>query len=350
VSESDPAAMGAASILDAPATEATRDDLAQPGRARGFLLDSRVVGLLAVTAVVVLLLLTRGVHDVAQATVAGLVTGAYFALGATGLSIVYGTLRLPNFAHGDLLTFGVYIAFWASTAGLPFLVAAAAGLAITAVLTVATELVLWRPMRARRASLFQLILITIGLSFLIRNSIQFIWGGQPQSLPVDVIQSVTFLGLYIGRTELIATIVGFTAIVLVALMLRFTSLGKQMRALADNQDLAEATGIDTDRIIIITWIFAGILAALAGILYGASIGQLTPTIGSLLLLSLFGAAVLGGIGNAYGALLGGIVLGLGQEWAVLYVDPRWKIAVGFVVLIVTLIVRPQGIFGAERGI
>jgi len=205
-------------------------------------------------------------------------------------------------------------------------------------------------MRARRASLFQLILITIGLSFLIRNGIQFIWGGQPQTLPVDVIRSVTFLGLYIGRTELIATIIGFTAIVLVALMLRFTSLGKQMRALADNQELAEATGIDTDRIIIITWIFAGILAALAGILYGASIGQLTPTIGSLLLLPLFGAAVLGGIGNAYGALLGGVVLGLGQEWAVLYVDPRWKIAVGFVVLIVTLIIRPQGIFGVERGI
>jgi len=218
------------------------------------------------------------------------------------------------------------------------------------VLTVATEFVLWRPMRARHASLFQLILITIGLAFLIRNSIQFVWGGQPQTLSVDVTTSVTFAGLYIGRTELIATIVGFVVIVLVALMLRFTSLGKQMRALADNRDLAEATGIDTDRIIVITWIFAGALAALAGILYAASIGQLTPTMGSLLLLSLFGAAVLGGIGNAYGALIGGVVLGLAQEWSVLYVDPRWKIAVGFVVLIVTLIIRPPGIFGTERGV
>jgi len=121
-----------------------------------------MAGLTTVAAVVVLLLLTRGVHDVAQATVAGLVTGAYFALGATGLSIVYGTLRLPNFAHGDLLTFGVSMAFWMSSAGLPFLAAAAVGLVFTAVLTVAIEFVLWRPMRARRASLFQLILITIG--------------------------------------------------------------------------------------------------------------------------------------------------------------------------------------------
>jgi neutral amino acid transport system permease protein len=203
-------------------------------------------------------------------------------------------------------------------------------------------------MRARRASLFQLILITIGLSFLIRNSIQFFWGGSPQTLNVDVISSVTFFGLYVGKTELIVTIIGFVVIVLAALMLRFTSLGKQMRALADNYDLAEATGIDTNRIIIMTWTFAGGLAGLAGVLYGASIGQLTPTLGSLLLLSLFGAVVLGGIGNAYGALVGGILLGLAQEWSVLYVDPRWKIAVGFVALVVTLIVRPQGILGGER--
>lgn len=309
-----------------------------------------MVGLVMAAAVLSVLLLTRGVHDVAQAAVAGLVTGAYFALGAIGLSIVYGTLRLPNFAHGDFLTFGVYMAFWASSAGMSFPVSAVAGIVLTAMLAVVFEFVLWRPMRARQASLFQLILITIGLSFLIRNGIQFIWGGQPQTLAVDVTTSVNFLGLYVGRTELIATTVGFAVIVLVALMLRFTSLGKQMRAVADNRDLAEATGIDTDGIVVITWIFAGALAALAGILYGASIGQLTPTIGSLLLLPLFGTAVLGGIGNAYGALFGGVVLGLAQEWAVLYVDPRWKIAVGFVVLIVTLIIRPQGIFGAERGI
>jgi neutral amino acid transport system permease protein len=309
-----------------------------------------VVVLGGTVLLVALMIVSRGLQSVAQATIAGLITGAYFALGAIGLSLVYGTLRLPNFAHGDFLTFGVYMAFWVGAAGIPFLPAAVAGILLTAVLGVASELVLWRPMRARRASLFQLILITIGLSFLIRNSIQFFWGGSPQTLNVDVISSVTFLGLYIGKTELIVTIIGFVVIVLAALMLRFTSLGKQMRALADNYDLAEATGIDTDRVIIITWIFAGGLAGLAGILYGASIGQLTPTLGSLLLLSLFGAVVLGGIGNAYGALVGGILLGLAQEWSVLYVDPRWKIAVGFVALVVTLIVRPQGIFGGERGL
>ena len=340
----------ASSVAGAAQQGATSERLPFASQAPRWLGDARIIGIAAFVLIVLVIILTRGLHDVAQATVAGLVTGAYFALGAIGLSIVYGTLRLPNFAHGDFLTFGVYMAFWASTAGLPILMAAAIGILLTAALGVVSELTLWRPMRAKRASLFQLILITIGLSFLIRNTIQFVWGGQPQSLAVDVTTSVGFLGLYVGKTELIATIIGFVVIVLVALMLRFTSLGKQMRALADNYDLAEATGIDTDRIIIITWIFAGGLAGLAGILYGASIGQLTPSLGTLLLLSLFGAVVLGGIGNAYGALVGGILLGLAQEWSVLYVDSRWKIAVGFVALIVTLIIRPQGIFGAERGI
>lgn len=350
MSDLDPATSGAAAVTSGVSREQAAGDSARARLVQWPWRNIPAIALAVVAVLVIFLLLTHGVHDVAQATIAGLVTGAYFALGAIGLSVVYGTLRLPNFAHGDLLTFGMYMAFWATSSGISFLPAAVLALALTAVLTVTTEFVLWRPMRARRASLFQLILITIGLSFLIRNGIQLVWGGQPQSLPVDVTTSVSFLGLYIGRTELIATMIGFAVIVLVALMLRFSSLGKQMRALADNYDLAEATGIDTDRIIVITWIFAGVLAALAGILYAASIGQLTPTLGSLLLLPLFGAVVLGGIGNAYGALIGGIVLGLAQEWAVLVVDPRWKIAVGFVVLIAVLIIRPQGIFGTERGI
>lgn len=336
------------SVADGPLRRPTSLTALVPGNQT--LRDPRVLALAFVLLTVLLMIASRGLQAVAQATIAGLVTGSYFALGAIGLSIVYGTLRLPNFAHGDFLTFGVYMAFWTSAAGVPILASAAIGILLTAALGVTSELVLWRPMRAKRASLFQLILITIGLSFLIRNGIQFVWGGQPQSLPVDVISSITFFGLYVGKTELIATVIGFVVIVLVALLLRFSSLGKQMRALADNYDLAEATGIDTDRIIIITWIFAGSLAGLAGILYGASIGQLTPTIGSILLLSLFGAVVLGGIGNAYGALAGGILLGLAQEWSVLYIDPRWKIAVGFLALIITLILRPQGIFGTGRGV
>src|SRR5690606_22163462 len=131
-------------------------------------------------------------------------------------------------------------------------------------------------------------------------------------------------------------------------MLRSTLLGRQMRALADNFDLAETTGVDTRKVVLITWLLAGGLAGLAGVLVVASTGSLSPNTGFFLLLPLFAAVVLGGIGNAFGALAGGIVIGLAQEWSTLVIAREWKVAVSFVVLIVVLVIRPQGIFGRER--
>lgn len=306
---------------------------------------------LALTAAIGLALtIAYGLHDVAQRGVNGLVSGSYFALGAVGLTLVYGTLRLVNFAHGDLLTFGAYMAFLANvTWGLPIVAAVLFAVVVTAALGVLSERVMWRPMRARGAGLLQLMLMTLGLAFVIRYGIQMIWGTLPRRLDVDVTASVSFLGLRIGRTELIVVIVGFVTLLAVGLMLRVTSLGRQMRALADDMALAEVTGIDTDRVIVATWIFAAGLAGLAGVLYTAAIGTMTPNLGFFLLLSLFAAVILGGIGNAYGALAGGLLLGLAQEWSTLVIDARWKVAVGFAILILVLIVRPQGLFGrAER--
>lgn len=295
------------------------------------------------------LLTVYGLEALAQRTVNGLVSASYFALGAVGLTLVYGVLRLVNFAHGDLLTFGAYMAFVANvSAGAPLIVAVLFAVVATAALGAAAELVLWRPMRARGAGLLQLLLIAIGLAFVLRNGIQLFAGTEPRSLRVDVTDSVVLLGLRIGETELISVVVGFAVLVLVGLMLRYTSLGRQMRALADDFELAEVTGIDTGRVVIFTWIFAAGLAGLAGVLYTAALGTMTPNLGFLLLLSLFAAVILGGIGNAYGALAGGVVLGLAQEWSTLFLEARWKIAVGFVILILVLIVRPQGIFGRER--
>ncbi len=183
---------------------------------------------------------------------------------------------------------------------------------------------------------------------MLRYAIQFIWGTEPRSLDADVTSSISFLGLSIGETELIVVIISFVVLAAVAAMLRATSLGRQMRALADNFDLAETTGIDTGRVVLKTWVLAGGLAGLAGVLVVAATGSLTPNTGFYLLLPLFAAVVLGGIGNAYGALAGGLVIGLTQEWSTLIVESQWKVAVSFLVLIIVLIVRPQGIFGKER--
>jgi branched-subunit amino acid ABC-type transport system permease component len=165
-----------------------------------------------------------------------------------------------------------------------------------------------------------------------------------------VTAGVTILGLRIGRTELIVTLVGLAAIALVALGLRYTSLGRQMRALSDSIELSETTGIDTDRIVLVTWAISGGLAGLAGIIYALPAGTVNPQLGFTLILSIFAAVVVGGIGNAYGALAGGMLIGVAQEWSTLVIDPSMKVAVGFAVLILVLLVRPQGLFGRARSV
>ena len=302
-----------------------------------------IVALLALTLVI-----TQGLHDTAQTSLNGISYGAIYALGAVGLTLVYGILKLVNFAHGDFLTFGAYMAFLVNvTWGGPFVLGVLLGVVATAALGLALERVMWRPMRGRGAGMLQLLLMSIGLALVLRNVIQFIWGSELRSLNVDAFSTVSFLGLRIGKTELIVMVVGIAVLLAVGLMLRYSHLGKQMRALSDSVDLAETSGIDTTRVITYTWLLAGGLAGLAGALI-AAITNVKPELGFELLLPIFAVVVLGGIGNAFGALSAGLILGLVIEWSTLVIDPRWKLAVGFVVLILALMIRPQGIFGKAR--
>jgi neutral amino acid transport system permease protein len=310
--------------------------------------ESAAAGVIGV--LVLVLIVAYGVHDVAQTGLNGLSLGSVYALGAVGLTLVYGILKLVNFAHGDFLTFGAYMAFLVNvTWGAPLVLGIVFGIAATAALGVAFERIMWGPMRTRKAGLLQLLLMSIGLAFLLQNTIQFIWGSQIRRLDVNVIDTVEFLGLRIGRTDLIVIAVGFVTLLSIGAMLKYSLLGKRMRALSDNFDLAETAGVDTARIVLYTWIFAGGLAGLAGVL-AASVTDVKPQLGFELLLPIFAAVILGGIGDAFGALAGGIVLGLVIEWSTLVIEPRWKISVGFAVLILVLFIRPQGIFGRARAI
>jgi neutral amino acid transport system permease protein len=309
-----------------------------------------LVAAVVLAAMVLVMIAAKGAHDVAQTGLNGLSLGAVYALGAVGLTLVYGILKLVNFAHGDFLTFGAYMAYLVNvTWGLPLVAAIAFAMVTTALLGVFFERVMWGPMRARRAGLLQLLLMSIGLAFLIRAFVQYIWSTEIRILDVNTTVTVDFLGLRIGRTELIVIVIGFAVLVAVGLMLRYSLLGKRMRALADNLDLAETSGIDTSRVILYTWIFAGALAGLAGVLAGA-VTSLTPELGFGLLLPIFAAVVLGGIGDAFGALAAGLVLGVIIEESTLFIDARWKITVGFAALILVLIIRPQGIFGRAKTI
>jgi neutral amino acid transport system permease protein len=295
-------------------------------------------------------------REVAQTGLNGLSTGSYVALGAVGLTLVYGILKLVNFAHGDLLTFGAYMAFVVSVSwDGPLLLGILAAVVLTALLGLFFELTMWGPMRAKGAGFLQLVLMSIGLAFVIRATIQFIAGGDPVFLDVNRSSASTpfdFIGIDLRLRNVlwVSLTVGVVVLVLVGLLLQFTLLGKKMRALSDSLDLAETTGIDTERIVLITWVFAGGLAGLAGVLLGM-VSQVKPEVGFELLLPIFAAVVLGGIGNPFGALAAGLTLGVLIEWATIPDGlSNWKFAVGFVVLILALIVRPQGVFGKARAV
>jgi branched-chain amino acid transport system permease protein len=328
-----------------PVPSALRERLAERLRRQPWL------GGVGVIVVIFLALVAgEGLHDVAQTGLNGLSLGAIYALGAVGLTLVYGILRLVNFAHGDFLTFGAYMAYLVNvTWGAPLVVAVFWAMLMTALLGILFERVMWGPMRAKHAGFLQLILMSIGLAFVIRAVVQWFWGTEIRTLDVNTTDTVDFLGVRIGQTELIVLVVGVAVLVGVGLMLRLTLLGKRMRALSDDLDLAETAGIDTRRVILYTWVFAGALAGLAGVLAG-SITNLKPELGFELLLPIFAAVILGGIGDAFGALAAGMVLGVMTEWSTLLIDARWKTAVGFLVLIVVLVIRPQGIFGRAKAI
>jgi neutral amino acid transport system permease protein len=311
-------------------------------------IPSAAIAAIILLFILLLLVTAAGPLAVGQATLNGLVAAGYFALGAVGLTLIYGVLRLVNFAHGDMLTFGTYVALGFAALGAPFWVAAMAGLLATAFVCVLLDRLIWEPMRRAQTSTLQLFLVATGLAMLLRYSVQFFAGSQVRTVGLDTTSAVELGPWHLGKLQLVVMLVGLLTILLTGALLRYTQVGKQMRAVADNIALAEVSGIDTQRTIHITWLVAGGLAALAGILYAASIGSINPNFGFTILLSLFAAAVLGGIGNAYGALAGGLVIALAQEWSTLFFNARWKPAIGFAILVLTLLLMPRGIFGRKK--
>jgi neutral amino acid transport system permease protein len=283
-----------------------------------------------------------------QTTIDGLSIGSIYALAAIGLTLVYGILKLVNFAQGDFMTLGAYVAFAVSvSAGGPIWLGVLVAFVAVALLGLGTEYAVWRPMRRRGAGMLQLLLLSLGLAFVIRYMIQFHWTGQLRQLDVDATKAFNPGDLTISYVQLVGMIGAAVILTLVAVLLKTTTLGKSMRALADNFDLAEVSGIDTGRIIAVTWLLAGGLAGLAGVAAAIYQSLLTPDTGFVLLLSVFAAVIVGGIGNAYGALAGGLLIGLAQEWSTIggLVPVAYKETVAFAILILALLVRPQGIFG-----
>jgi branched-subunit amino acid ABC-type transport system permease component len=288
-------------------------------------------------------------NEVVQLTVNGLVVGSLIAISAVGLTLVYGILKIVNFAHGDYLTFGAYMALVANvTWSLSPILSAAFAVLATLAFSVAMEFALWRPMRGRGAGTTSLFLTSIGVALVLRHAIQWAWGPESVRYRIDVFQSYD-LGLFRVSLNQV-TVVGASALLIVAtgLFLSRSRIGTAMRAMADDPELAGASGIDRDRIVVYTWIVAGALAGIAGMLLGVLRASITPNLGWFFLLPAFAAVTLGGVGNPYGALAGGLTIGLVMELSSLVVPFVYKEAIAFGVMILVLLLRPQGLLGKAR--
>ena len=285
---------------------------------------------------------------VARLTVDGLRFGLILAMCSIGLSLVYGTTRLVNFAHGELVTIGAVSALMLD-GPLPFLLAALAAIVITGLAAGVNEVAVWRPLRKRGTGLIGMLVISIGLSLFVRHIILILVGGDRQSYSRYSTQTGFDVGpLILTWRQVISAAIAIVALVAVAYFINNTKFGKAMRAVSDNRDLAESSGIDVNRIICYVWLAGGLLAGLGGVLLGLD-QQVRWDMGWELLLLIFAAVVLGGLGTAYGALLGSIVVGLFIQLSTLFVPPEVKNVGALLVLIVILLLRPQGILGrAER--
>ncbi len=288
--------------------------------------------------------------------VIGLKLGAIIAMASIGLSLIFGVTGLVNFAHGELVTIGAVVAYFfhLSTAWFsfqwPLVIAAIPAVAFTAAVGWANEAWLWRPLRRRRVGLISMLVISIGLSFALRNLINIIFGGEPRTYGDFAVQApIEVLGIQTVPKNIF--IIVFTIVVLlgVGLFLQKTRTGTAMRAVADNRDLAESSGINVERVIMVTWVVGAGLAGLGGVLLGAS-ETVQWDMGFKLLLLIFAAVVLGGLGTAYGAMVGAFIIGVTVEMSTFWLDPDLKNAVALFVLVIMLLIRPQGLLGTRERI
>ncbi len=286
--------------------------------------------------------------------VAGLKLGAIIALAAVGLSLIYGVTGLVNFAHAEMVTLGAVTAYFFHASplgpGWPLVAATAPAVLVGAGFGWVQEVGLWRPLRNRQTALISMMVVSIGLSFAARNLILIIFGGVARAYPDFAGQGpIEILGIPMVPKHLFTVAAAVIVLGGVGLFLQRSRAGTAMRAVSDDPDLAESSGIDVDRVILLTWIMAGGLAALGGVFFGLN-EAIKWDMGFRLLLLIFAAVVLGGLGTAYGAMVGGFIVGVSVEMSTLIFPNELKAAIGLGVLILMLLFRPQGILGTKERI
>ncbi len=288
-------------------------------------------------------------EQTAQLTISGIQFGLLIALGALGLSIIYGTTGLVNFAHGEIITFGA-LATWTLNAGfgLPFILAAIGGLLLSAAFGWLNNAALWRPLRRRGTGLIAMMIVSIGLALFLRNFYQFFVGAEKKSYADYAGLAGIRLGpISVTPTDIAIIITAIVALTITVLVLSKTRLGKATRAVSDNPSLAAGAGINVERVITFVWVIGAALAGLGGTLLGFT-QQVSFQMGFQILLLVFAAVTLGGLGTISGAIFGSLVVGLFIQLTTLIIPTELKNVGALLVLIVILLVRPYGLLGRRE--
>lgn len=299
-----------------------------------------------------------------QVLMDGLIAGSTIGLGAIGLTLTYSILRFANFTHGDYLAWGAYLTLTVSgflgglVAGLgvgtpigPFSfgwglpVSLIAGVALTILLALALDKVLFGRLRARGADAIIIVMASFGASMALRSLLEFIYTAKPAYLTRELqIAQQIGLGMRATPDQLLTIVTTAVLVLALHLVVTRTSTGRAMRAVSENPALAGVYGLDVQKVIRITWIIGAGLACAAGVMSGLLV-QIRPYMGFDLLLPLFAATILGGIGSIIGAMAGGLIIGLAEAVTVQVVGAEWRAGVAFIVLVLVLILRPTGLFG-----
>lgn len=290
------------------------------------------------------------IAQAAQLLVDGLVFGLIIALSGVGLSLIFGTTGLTNFSHGDLMTFGALAALlFNAIIGLPFVVSAILALLLSAAFGWAQDAGLWRPLRRRGTSLIAMLVVSIGFGILLRYVFLFFFGGSFRQYDYAGQAGLQIGPIAITPKSLIASCVAILALAATITWLLRSRMGKASRAISDNPALASASGIDVERVISRVWIIGTTLAALGGIIFSLNNGVSWQQ-GFAMLMLVFAGVVLGGLGSAFGALVGSLIVGVLIQLSTLIIPPELKELGALVVLIVLLLIRPQGILGRPERI
>lgn len=284
---------------------------------------------------------------VLQLLLNGLIYGSIIALGGIGLTLIYGILNFGHFAHGDLMTLGAYLAYlFTVQLALPLPLSFVIAGLLTAATANLLDKILYKKLEGRDS--VTIMISAVGAALIIRNLILMSWGPQLKFLERGIEMPLVFFDglLRITRTQIMILILSVIFVTAVHLFLSKTKLGKAMRAMSDNTALAKITGINTEKVIFWTWFMSGILTSSAGI-FLAMDTHLIPEMGWNLLLPMFAAVILGGIGNPYGAIVGGLAIGISQEISTMFIAASYKPAVAFAIMILMLLVKPSGLMGKK---